>query len=781
MADGFGRFNTGGQYFYPNQHSSHPRNLHHRNGSPIGNSRPLFQPNADTPSPNRSPGTHSPAHNPYSMYNHSSHRQNHGMLNGGAGHQNYQMGIHKGFQSQNHQQQSHHVNNNHQDHGGMSGQSGFGNHQHTISTSTLSNTTPHFTPAHLQNGTPDNAGGLAKPPNEQYAEHLREYTKLKMAGDKPHFYARSTPHVSRLPGTTPSSVSTRYTDADEHGTRSRASVDEPEEKEGQWDAMDLGGHGLKSMGTSLFRHYPQLRKIYFNHNSLTTLQPHVSLLRNLTMLDLSFNQLRELPPEIGMLTNLKKLLLFENRLHDLPFEIGYLYQLEMLGLEGNPMRPELMERLAEHGTYELVRCLREEAPSKCIAVHTHAQPTDRNTVPAAPEHRGWLSLLDESEAPEKDRFTVASWNTLCDRAATQAAYGYAASEALSWDRRKLMILDELEKHDADILTLQEVDIENYGDFFARNLAPRDYKGVFQAKGRARTMSEREAKAVDGCATFFKSSKYMLLQKHVISYSHEAINRPDMKGEHDVYNRVMPRDHIALVVFLENRQTGSRLIVVNTHLTWEGWAADVKMIQVAILIEQLAKKAEEYARWPPTKDKDKELFRYASEESPEIIDGVKADPVPSMSYETGTQIPILVCGDFNSTHDSGVYDMITQGSLSNSHQDFGTHQYGDLTRNGMNHSFSLKSSYGAIGELPFTNWTPDFREVIDYIWFSTNTLQVTGLLGQVDPNYMTRVPGFPNYHFPSDHLLLMAEYGVKERKERKTVEADFGPSRRESRQ
>lgn len=343
-----------------------------------------------------------------------------------------------------------------------------------------------------------------------------------------------------------------------------------------------------------------------------------------------------------------------------------------------------------------------------------------------------------------------------------------------------MILEELKERDADILTLQEVDVENYGDFFAPNLAHHDYKGVHQVKGRARTMSEKEAKVVDGCATFWKNSKYLLLQKHVINYSHEAITRPDMKGEHDVYNRVMPRDHIALLVFLENKQTGSRVIVVNTHLTWEPWYTDVKLIQVAILMEQLAKKAEEYARWPPTKDKDKEPFRFANEDSTDAPDGApKPDPVPSMSYDSGPQIPIIVCGDFNSTNDSGVYDLITQGSLSNSHQDLGNQKYGDFTRNGMTHPFSLKSSYQDIGELPFTNWTPDFREVIDWVFFSTNSLQVTGLLGQFDPNYMTRVPGFPNYHFPSDHLLLMAEYHVKERKERKQVDADFGPSRRES--
>lgn len=158
------------------------------------------------------------------------------------------------------------------------------------------------------------------------------------------------------------------TDADEHGTRPRGPEVEESENNQIWDAMDLGGHGLKSMGQSLFRHYSHLRKIYFNHNRLSVLTPHISIMRNLTNLDLSFNQLTELPPEIGMLTNLKKLLLFENGLDRVPYEIGFLYQLEMLGLEGNPMRDgrDQMERLVEHGTHELVRYLREEAPRKFV-------------------------------------------------------------------------------------------------------------------------------------------------------------------------------------------------------------------------------------------------------------------------------------------------------------------------------------------------------------------------------------------------------------------------------
>lgn len=367
MADGFNRFTPGGQFFYHNQQSNHPRNLHHRNGSPIGNSRSLFS-NADTPSPNRSPGTHSPAHNPYSMYNHGSHRQNHGLLNGGAGHQAYSMNVPKSFHSGNHGQQNHHVNNHHQDHGQIGGHGAYGNHQHNVSASTLSNTTPHFTPAHLQNGTPDNSSNLGKPANEAYAEHLREYNKLKMAGEKPHYYARTTTAVSRLPGATPSTASSRQ-DADEHGVRK---VTEETEEQGMWDAMDFTGHGLKAMGASLFRHYPHLRKLFFGHNRLYQIPPLISCMRFLTTVDLSFNQIKYIPPEIGMLTNLKRLILFDNDLDSLPYEMGSLYQLEFLGLEGNPMRdaPDQMDQLREHGTVELVRYLREEAPRKYYRSHS---------------------------------------------------------------------------------------------------------------------------------------------------------------------------------------------------------------------------------------------------------------------------------------------------------------------------------------------------------------------------------------------------------------------------
>lgn len=262
---------------------------------------------------------------------------------------------------------------------------------------------------------------------------------------------------------------------------------------------------------------------------------------------------------------------------------------------------------------------------------------------------------------------------------------------------------------------------------------------------------------------------------MIEFANTAINRPDMKGEEDIYNRVMPRDNIAVITFFENRLTGSRLIVVNAHIFWDPQYTDVKLVQVAILMEQVSKLAERYAKWPPCTDKT--LIKPLDNEANEEYAGGSAamPPAPSMEYSTGSQIPLILCGDLNSQPGSGVYDLLAYGTLRNDHSDLADRAYGNFTRDGMAHPFSLKSSYASIGELSFTNYTPNFTAVIDYIWYSTNALQVTGLLGEVDKDYLQRVPGFPNYHFPSDHLALLAEFVVKPKKEKRTglMEPDFG--------
>lgn len=641
----------------------------------------------------------------------------------------------------------------------------------------LPNTTPNFAANNLPNGhSSTTRGGQAKQITEHWGEQLKLHQEMERAHNtmvsehRPQYFARkyapNTVDATTPSPATPAAKLARLAIEDTEEDLGRpANLDEIKRQD--WHNMDLSGQGLRVLSAPVFE-YDFLNQLYISSNQIAHLPPEIGRLRQLRHLDASHNLLKELPGEIGMCVYLKHLLLFDNQIKKLPDEVGSLFNLEMLGIEGNPLDPEQKTEIMEKGTKALIGKLRESAP-----------------IPMPPAARQLLDLQDGApSASNQDRVKVFSFNILCDRACTTQLYGHSPSGSLHWDFRKEQILQEIQVQDADIVCLQEVDQESFNEFFCSKLSYSGYKGVFWPKSRAKTMSEKDAKMVDGCATFFKHLKYILLDKQLLDFASIAINRPDMKHQHDIFNRVMPKDQHAVVTFFENRVTGSRMIITNTHLHWDPRFADVKVIQTAILMENVSKLAEKYVSWPPTKEKGKKAYAFTADTNTgeeAAVEDASREFAPSMKYTSSTQIPLIIAGDFNSLGDSGVYELLSSGSLDATHADLGTFQYGNFTRDGIQHPFSLRSSYanlhGGPDELTFTNYTPGFVGVVDYIWYSTNTLELITLLGPVDPGYMKRVPGFPNYHFPSDHLSLLAEFQIKGRKEKKAiVEPDFGPQR-----
>jgi len=136
------------------------------------------------------------------------------------------------------------------------------------------------------------------------------------------------------------------------------------------------------------------------------------------------------------------------------------------------------------------------------------QPADISTDPEAPPDRDWISVDDpRMSGSGQESLKVLSYNTLCDKMATHAMYGYTARNHLAWPHRKELILQEIRGRDADIVCLQEIDQDSYQNLFRPDLAHKDYKGVFWPKSRAK-WTHNESSLVDGCATFFKNSKYV---------------------------------------------------------------------------------------------------------------------------------------------------------------------------------------------------------------------------------------------------------------------------------
>lgn len=634
-----------------------------------------------------------------------------------------------------HSQQVDHSVNHVQNNAGNNAMAG--GHAHSYSSGGMGNPA-YSSPQHVSNGTQNNLQNTS-----QHWQEQQNLVSVSRASSAPHHHARQVALLNKVSsaqvtgGVNPSS----YQPVNGQHRKDGPPADVLENRKGEngeierqdWKALDLGGQGLRALSNALFQ-YTFLDKLYINHNKLTELPSAIGRLKLLQLLDASGNQLTELPPELGMLTNLKSLFVFDNQLTNLPFELGSLYQLEVLGIEGNPMSEAIKQAMVKDGTRAVIINLRETMP-----------------ISMPPAERDWIVLDDSSKNDAKaqaDKFQVLCYNILCEKYATPQMYGYAPSWVVAWDYRKAMIKDQLLDSKADIICLQEVDLENYSEYFMPELAVAEYKGVFYPKSRAKTMNDQEKKSVDGCATFFKSTKFMLLDKQVIDFSSSAIQREDMKKTADIYNRVMPKDNIAVISFLENKQTGSRMIVANVHIFWDPQYRDVKLVQVAMLMEELSKFADKWAKMPRSSNKTG------------INKSELADDMPAPTYATGASIPLIICGDFNSIADSGVYELLSRGVVASDHDDLKDRVYGNFTRDGMSHPFSLKSSYSNIGELKFTNYTPGFTGVIDYIWYTMNNLNVSGLMGDVDIEYLARVPGFPNVHFPSDHILLQAEFTVK---------------------
>lgn len=363
MADTGYRFQQpgAGQFYHQqyNQQNHHRQHLA-RNGSPVNSGRGVYS--NDTPSPSRSPVSQASSHNPYAMYN-QNHSQGQNMMLNGAPHQRYvQMGIGQKYQNQSHHQhhnqQNHHHQQNHiGSHSGM-------NHQHTFSSGTMSNATPHFASSNLHNGG-SNHNHISHEHHPNYQKQVQLILESRNAYASPHHHCKKDGGVSSKPRAMDlPAVDTE--EESENEERNRATSLVPARRQ-DWDALDLSGQGTRALSPALFRDYGAfLKKLYIDHNQLKTLDPRIGQLRSLETLDISSNALTWLPEEIGMLVNLKSLLLYDNQLQDLPREIGHLFALETLGIEGNAMLEQQTDDLAEHGTKALITQFRESINGKFV-------------------------------------------------------------------------------------------------------------------------------------------------------------------------------------------------------------------------------------------------------------------------------------------------------------------------------------------------------------------------------------------------------------------------------
>ena len=129
------------------------------------------------------------------------------------------------------------------------------------------------------------------------------------------------------------------------------------------------------------------------------------------------------------------------------------------------------------------------------------------------------------------------------------------------------------------------------------------------------------------------------------------------------------------------------------------------------------------------------------------------------------ISFLLAGDFNAQPTSGLYRLVVDGTLDPAHPDAlpNSPNGADVSQVRMPfplaHTLSLRSAYGDKlgGEPACTNYKPDFKGTLDYIFYQPASVRVESVLALPSEAELALQSGIPDDRHPSDHVALVAQF------------------------
>lgn len=205
-------------------------------------------------------------------------------------------------------------------------------------------------------------------------------------------------------------------------------------------------------------------------------------------------------------------------------------------------------------------------------------------------------LLTSRSGSEKIR--VLQWNVLSQALGkSNDNFVKCPAKALDWRTRRFRMLEEIARHDADVICLQEVD---HFRFLKKSLAALGYAGHFTPKPDSPCLYLANNAGPDGCAIFYKKDKFDLckLDSRVIEVWRVQSNQ------------------VVLSMTLRSKESGNEVVFATTHL-----------------------KARNGALMPTLRNEQgKDLLEYV------------------VSHANGR--PVVVTGDFNAQPDEPVYQTMT---------------------------------------------------------------------------------------------------------------------------
>jgi len=323
--------------------------------------------------------------------------------------------------------------------------------------------------------------------------------------------------------------------------------------------------------------------------------------------------------------------------------------------------------------------------------------------------------------------SVAQFNILSSNLAEPCHFGYVKPEYLDWSYRREVLLRQIKELKSDILCFEELD--NYWTYFRKTLEGLGYDSVYVKRPSIHSSSWSGLDKQDGCGIFFHKDKFNLINEQHINFK-------------DIHDRV------ALILQLQNKQTGNQFIVCNTHLYWDPKKIDDQLQELKEIEQVLA----------------------------------------NNTMKNSNALPLIFCGDFNNTPQSKLYRYMSETFLR--HQGVRMRSAYDvytLVKESRLEAIQ-RGEHGAEYELPYSSINFKRQHTIDYIWYSEDLFELNSLLdipSEVElkqdegpPNWVNlenekrtqsqqtlldlqqNHNGIPNSRFGSDHIPLLAVFREK---------------------
>ncbi|WOG93764.1 hypothetical protein DCAR_0313051 [Daucus carota subsp. sativus] len=379
----------------------------------------------------------------------------------------------------------------------------------------------------------------------------------------------------------------------------------------------------------------------------------------------------------------------------------------------------------------------------CFNNSTPSSSLSKKAVSSEPEIcRSWVEADDAHlvlPLLSQARFKVVSYNILGDKNASKHKdlYLNVPSSYMNWGRRNKLIQDELTGWDPDIICLQEVD--KYYDL-SFSLEKAGYLGSYK---------RRTGDMVDGCAMFWKSDKFRLIDKENIEFKQFGL-----------------RDNVAqLSVFEMCRDESLRIVVGNIHVLFRPSRGEIKIGQIRLLSSKAHDLSKKWGNIPVVLAGDynstpqSEIYEFISSSELNVMLHDRRD----LSGQKRCHPNDLLSAKREKSYQINLIDRSSKACWTNEELKVAT---GTTDTHVAVHPLKLSSSYStvqgsmatrdSIGEPLATSYHSKFLGTVDYLWH-TSDLKPTRVMDTVPIDILQKTRGLPSKNLGSDHLALISEF------------------------